>query len=103
MTLPSAGFSTSSVSPDAEIDPFPADELLVRLDALEDVGHRLGPSGFGGRHDSLVMVSHRTPRGNGVPVSGPEGELRRIRALWPGPRTRTLIRCPEAEGAPTNS
>ena len=27
------------------IDPFAADELLVGLDALEDVGHRLGPSG----------------------------------------------------------
>ncbi len=60
------------------IDPFAADELLVGLDALEDVGHRLGPSGIRSWHGRLVLVLHRTAPGNPVPVSGPGSEWRRI-------------------------
>ena len=68
MTLPSAGFSTSSVSPGRRVDPFAADELLVGLDALEDVGHR-GASWDGWSAAGLGRSRHRTAmRGASRPV-----------------------------------
>ncbi len=63
------------------IDPFATDELLIGLDALEDVGHRLVPPV--GRHERVWMPSHRTASGNRVPVSGPP-RRRRIRREEPG-------------------
>ena len=55
------------------IDPFAVDELLVRLDALEDVGHRFGPSGSVVGTNGQSMVSHRTPRAERRPGQRSDG------------------------------